>query len=267
VGRIIEVGHDVPREWINRVVFAFNPHESHFLSHVEDLVPLPPDLPAAQATLIPTMETAVTLVMDSRPVIGENVIVLGQGAVGLTTLALLAAFPLKRLIAVDRYPRRLIHSRLMGAQFTFPADDPETAHNIKALLNNEGGPGLADLVVEVSGAAEALDTAINLAGFAGRVVVGSWYGAKRVSLDLASHFHRNRIILSSSQVSTLGPSMQARWTRTRRMSVAVAQLQRVRPAGMITHSFPVEQAPEAYCLLDEHPGEALWIVLTYGESM
>ena len=55
------------------------------------------------------METAVNLVMDARPIIGERVMVIGQGIVGLLTTALLSRFPLNRLITLDRYAIRRRH--------------------------------------------------------------------------------------------------------------------------------------------------------------
>ena len=48
------------------------------------------------------METAVSLLLDGEPLIGEVVVVFGQGIVGLLTTALLARFPLEHLYAVDR---------------------------------------------------------------------------------------------------------------------------------------------------------------------
>jgi threonine dehydrogenase-like Zn-dependent dehydrogenase len=40
-------------------------------------------------------------------------------------------------------------------------------------------------------------------------------------------------------------------------------LQQVRPAQLITHRFPITQAPQAYALLDQHPEEAVQVMLTY----
>ena len=54
--------------------------------------------------------------------------------------------------------------------------------------------GKFDLVFEVSGNPKALDQAIALCGYEGRVIVGSWYGDEDKSeLNLGSHFHRNKI--------------------------------------------------------------------------
>ena len=49
------------------------------------------------------METAVNLVQDAAPILGERVLVLGQGVIGLLTASLLSEFPLETLVTVDCY--------------------------------------------------------------------------------------------------------------------------------------------------------------------
>lgn len=62
---------------------------------------------------------------------------------------------------------------------------------------------------------------------------------------------------------TLAPEHTGRWTKARRVDVAWQMLQRVDPARLITHHFPIAQAARAFLLLDERPQEAIFVVLTY----
>ena len=257
-GQVVEAGALVDPAWQNRLVFAFQPHASHFLAAPGELIPLPEDVSLEEAVFLPNMETAVNLVMDGKPVIGERVAVFGQGIVGLLTAALLAQFPLEQLVTLDRYPLRRQASRQLGAHASLDPLDPETAPKMQSLL--EGG---ADLTYELSGAPEALDGAIAATGFEGRVVVGSWYGRKRASLDLGGRFHRSRVRLISSQVSTIASTYSGRWTKARRFEVAWEMLRSVRPSRFITHRFPLSEAAQAYQLVDQHPQDALQVVFTY----
>ena len=263
VGRVAEIGAGVDESWLGRRVFAFNPHESAFHAAAADLIPVPDGLSAEEAALLPNMETAVNLVLDGAPAIGEQVAVLGQGVVGLLTAALLARGPLASLVTLDRFPRRRGQSLAWGAQASLDPGEPDALETARRLLQGGRGYAGADLVYELSGSPAALDAAIALAGFNGRIVVGSWYGSKRASLDLGGRFHRERIRLISSQVSTLAPEWSGRWTKGRRLAWAADMLARVRPAGLITHRFPAARAAEAYRLLDEAPDEAIQVVLTY----
>jgi threonine dehydrogenase-like Zn-dependent dehydrogenase len=44
-------------------------------------------------------------------------------------------------------------------------------------------------------------------------------------------------------------------------------LEQVRPAHLITHRFPLAQAAQAYAMLDQHPEEALQVILTYDKEV
>jgi 2-desacetyl-2-hydroxyethyl bacteriochlorophyllide A dehydrogenase len=254
VGRVSEIGAGVSDEWRGRLVFCFNPHESHFLAAPEMLMPVPPGLEPEEAAFLPNMETAVNLVMDGQPTIGEQVVVFGQGIVGLLTTALLTRFPLGRLVTLDRYAMRRGKSLVLGAHTSL---DPASADALASLRD------WADLAYELSGNPAALDQAIAVTGFAGRVVVGSWYGQKRAALNLGGRFHRSRIKLISSQVSTLAPEWTGRWTKTRRFQTAWNMIEQLKLAQLVTHRFPVERAAEAYALLDEHPEQAIQVILMY----
>ncbi len=251
-GRVIAAGPGADPAWLDRLVFAFHPHQSHFTAPQAGLIPIPPDIDLENALFLPNMETAVSLVMDGRPVIGERVLVLGLGIVGLLTTALLADLPLAALIGVDRYPLRRETALALGGTAAFAPDESPAA----AL-------GEADLTFELSGDPAALDLAIAHTGFDGRVLIGSWYGDKRATIDLGGRFHRSHLRLISSQVSQLHPRWRGRWTQARRLDVAWEMIRRLRPARLITHRRPLPEAPALYDLLDRRPEEALQTVFTY----
>lgn len=266
VGEVERTGRDVPEEWLNRTVFAFHSHQSRFLASPDHLIPLPASLSSEVGALLPNMETAVSFLMDGRPVIGEQVAVFGQGIVGLLTTALLARMPLGNLVTLDRYPVRRDASLRLGAATSLDPADPAAVEEVRKLLDAHQSPDGADLTYELSGSPAALDQAIAVTGYSGRVVVGSWYGAKRVNLDLGGRFHRSRIQLLGSQVSRIAPGLSGLWTKARRLQTALRMLRTINPQELITHRFPVSRAPEAYRLLHEHPEEAIQVVLTYEDS-
>ncbi|MCB0122793.1 MAG: oxidoreductase, partial [Caldilineaceae bacterium] len=116
---------------------------------------------------------------------------------------------------------------------------------------------------ELTGNPAVLTDAINCTGYSGRVVIGSWYGQKRAAIDLGGHFHRNRIQLIGSQVSTIAPQLQGRWSKTRRFETAWHMLESLDYTQLITHRLPVNDAAQAYQLLDQQPADLLQVVLTY----
>jgi threonine dehydrogenase-like Zn-dependent dehydrogenase len=262
VGRVVKISKEMRHRWLDRLVFGFQPHTSHFIAGPDELLPLPAGMAPEMGCFLPNMETAVNLVQDAAPLLGERALVFGQGIVGLLTAALLAEFPLATLVTCDCYPLRREASLSLGVTATL---DPNAIDCIKRL--RELFPSGADLSLELSGAPSALNDAIALTGFGGRVVIGSWYGEKKAALDLGGAFHRSRIQLVSSQVSTIAPGLRGRWDKARRFGVAWEALKRIQPEKWITHRFTLEQAQDAYRLLDENPQETIQVIIQYSHGI
>ncbi len=250
VGQVVETGKNVAAGWHGRFVFAFQPHQSHFITRPEFVLPLPVGMAPETAVFLPNMETAVSFVMDGQPVLGERVIVFGQGVVGLLTTRLLVQFPLAALVTVDGYALRREWSKKMGATAVFDPAEPIPVTD-------------ADLAYELSGNPAALDQAIAATGFDGRVIIGSWYGQKRADLNLGGAFHRSHMRLISSQVSHLHPRWRGRWDKARRLQTAWSMLARHGPSRLITHRFPLADAAAAYHLLDQRAETAVQPILVY----
>jgi 2-desacetyl-2-hydroxyethyl bacteriochlorophyllide A dehydrogenase len=263
VGQVVEIGRSAKKELLGRSVFCFHPHESHYVIRQDQLIQLPADIEPADAVFLAAVETGVNLLMDGRPVIGENIVIFGLGVVGLLTTALLSRLPLANLVGVDCYPLRRKNARRAGARVVLNPDAADVIDEARKVLKSETEGGGVDLVYELSGNPSALNQALAITGPGSRIVVGSWYGSKKAQIDLGGSFHRNRIRLISSQVSTLAPQFLDRWTKHRRIGVALDMIRQLNPARFITHRFDVQQATEAYNLLDKRPQEAVQVVLTY----
>jgi len=263
VGKVIKVGKEISEDWLHRRVFAFHPHQSCFCTSTESLFTLPDDIDDETALFLPSMETAVNLLLDGRPLIGENVIVIGQGIIGLLTTALLSKFPLDSLKTIESYSNRRRASVQIGADDCYDPEDPSL---LKTLGGVPGQGGITDLIFELSGSPSALNNAITLSRFHGRVVIGSWYGTKTTELDLGSFYHRGRVNLISSQVSSLSPDLTGRWDNARRLKLAGKMLKQVDLSGCITHRFSLDDASQAYSLIDKNPGETIQVIFKYQQD-
>jgi len=266
VGIIKTVGVNVDAALLGQRVFAFQPHASHFITTLANVIPVPADIAAEDAVFLPNMETAVNLVQDGSPALGERIVVLGQGIVGLLLTHLLAQFPLTQLHALDTIPLRRERALQLGVNNVF---DPFSVADISALKqqltsaeNNKG----ADLIYEVSGAPDALNLAIELSGFSSRIVIGSWYGNKTAAIALGGDAHRNRLKITTSQVSSLAPELSGRWDKSRRFALSWQMLRNQRPSQLITHRVPLSDAPVLYQRLHQSPAEILQAVFSYSHS-
>ena len=241
------VEHGTERLPPGALVFAYHPHQDRFVAADTDVVPLDPGTDPRQATLFPLVETALQLALDAGPVLREPVAVLGLGAVGLLTALLLRSAGAEVLGGEPRACRREVAGSL-GIR----AVPPEQLGELVAVAT--GGRGVP-VLVELSGAPSALAGGLALLAHEGVALVGSWYGTKPVPLPLGADFHRRRLVLRSSQVSTVPAALAGRWDRGRRRQAARRLLAELPLATLGTSEFPFSDVAGAYAAVDRgEPG-------------
>jgi 2-desacetyl-2-hydroxyethyl bacteriochlorophyllide A dehydrogenase len=234
-------------------VFAFHPHQGRFVVSADDVVPVG-EYDARAATLFPLVETALQITLDAGPRYREVTAVLGLGPVGLLTAVLLARSGAV-VLGSEPKPWRRDVARACGVE----AVEPEELEG--AVRAATGGRG-ADLVVEATGNPHVLGEALPLLAAEGVAVVASWYGSKPVTLPLGEEFHRRRLEIRSSQVSTVG-SRAARWDRRRRLATVQALLGDLPLPALASHTFPLDRADEAYAALDRGDDGIVHVALAY----
>jgi len=235
-------------------VFAFHPHQDRFVADAREVVPVD-DLDPRAATLYPMVETALQVSLDAAPRLGETVVVVGLGAVGILVAALLTRTGAV-VLGSEPEPARRAAAGAFGVRALDPDDVSE------AVTAETSGRG-TDLVVEASGNPGALASSLGLLAHEGTALVCSWYGTKPVSLPLGAEFHRRRLALRSTQVSTLPAALTARWDRRRRAELAWRLASGLPLSVLATHAFPFEQAAEAYACADRKDDGLIHAALRY----
>lgn len=143
--------------------------------------------PSAAALLGCAVTTAAgALANDARLAVGESVVVLGSGGVGLAAVRLAAlggAFP---IVAVDLHTNRLDLARALGATHTISGQTSDLFAAIRQIF----GPHSPDILLENTGQPGMIEAALAMAGRAGRVVlVGVPPRDSRAAIDtLPLHF-------------------------------------------------------------------------------
>jgi 2-desacetyl-2-hydroxyethyl bacteriochlorophyllide A dehydrogenase len=234
-------------------VFAFHPHQDRFVVSAGDVVALA-DGDARAATLFPLVETALQLSLDAGLRYGEVVAVLGLGPVGILAAILLARSG-AIVVASDPKPWRRDAARACGLEAVLPE---KLGEGVSSASRGRG----ADVLVEATGNPDVLGASLRLLAPEGVALVASWYGAKPVTLPLGGDFHRRRLEIRSSQVSTLG-SRAGRWDRQRRLETTRALLDELPVSALASHTFPFERAPDAYAALDRGDDGLVHVALAY----
>jgi len=240
VGEVAESGE---------AVFAFHPHQDVFTARASELIPLPTIDPAS-ATLFPLVETALQVTLDAGTGYRDRVIVLGAGVLGLLTGLLLQRSGWRPLIAEPQAWRRDLANSL-------GVNTAEPEELVKAEV---------PLVIDASGNPDAPAMALNMLAHEGTLLVASWFGTKPVMLPLGGAFHRRRLIIRSTQVSTVPARLSGTWTRSRRRREAVELLAELPLAQLCTHVFAFADAAEAFRAVDQGKPGLMHAVLDYDRS-
>jgi 2-desacetyl-2-hydroxyethyl bacteriochlorophyllide A dehydrogenase len=261
VGRVLDSGPGVNDLSPNDLVFVHHPHQEAFTVPADLPVRLPEGVDPAAGLFVANLETALNVVHDAPLRLGETALVFGQGVIGLLVTQLLKRAGADLVLAVDPIDKRRKLALEVGADAVFEPGEDLSGRVLEAT----GGRG-ADLAVEASSSAAALQAAVDAVAAEGTVVVASWYGTKPVTLSLGGHFHRGRVRVRSSQVGGMNPELGPRWDRGRRTDVVLGLLPKLRLEGLVSHRIPFEEAPQAYRLVDGRPDETVQVVLTHGEG-
>jgi 2-desacetyl-2-hydroxyethyl bacteriochlorophyllide A dehydrogenase len=243
VGSIVERGvGPLPDEGTR--VFALAPHGAAHILAGRDVRPIRSDIPPHRAAIAANLETALTCVWDASASIGESAVVLGGGLIGILIAWLLDRTGAKVTLIDPRIGRRACASSLVPRAEVLEA--AEAKHHARA-----------DVVVEATGNPAALDAAIQCAAQEARVVVASFYGRRRAPVDLGDAFHRRRLTLVASQVSSIPARLLSRFNTERRFGIVEDLLGEPNLDGLIAKPVPFEEAPNLYAKLDSGDAETL----------
>lgn len=129
--------------------------------------PLPENMGPVVGCLVDPLACAIHAVHRAAPANGAAVVVVGQGSSGLCVTAALKQLTGARIAVADLNPERLALGAAFGADLTLNPTKDDVPARIRQWNNGE----LADIVIEVTGAAGGAQLALSLAKFGGRVVV------------------------------------------------------------------------------------------------
>ena len=202
-------------------------------------------------------------VRKARIELGEPVIVLGQGLVGLMALQLVklsGGFP---VIGVDLSDRRLAASLKLGADYVINPAREDLERRAPELTDGKG----ASVVIEATGSPAVVPSALMVAGRFGRVILlGSTRG--ETTLNLYAHVHRKglQIIGAHNSSRPRHESTHGFWTFQDDSRLVLRLIERgaLRVNGLATRA-SFGKARDAYEKLIHAKDDVIGILLDWTE--
>jgi threonine dehydrogenase-like Zn-dependent dehydrogenase len=200
---------------------------------------------AGLAALVEPVSIAVRAVVRARVEPGERVVVLGAGPIG-QSVALAALDRDAEVLLVDPLQSRLDIGRGLGAQELRWTTEPEVQAFVADWTDDEGAP----VVIDATGAAEAIEAGIEMVALAGRVAIVGMSGAQ-VAVRVG--------VFAEKEIDVLGVACCG----DDEFVTAVDLVERHGEAlkALITHEFPLEDAPAAIAFAIDNPAEVMKVMI------
>jgi (R,R)-butanediol dehydrogenase/meso-butanediol dehydrogenase/diacetyl reductase len=153
----------VPRAVLGRTLFA-----------------LPDEVNDRAGALVEPLAVGLHAVGRAEVSVGETVVVLGAGPIGLAVLVFLRLAAVDRVIVADPSALRREAARRLGAELTIDPVDSSTIEAVAAVTGRgvSRSSARADVVIDCAGVPAAFEDALRLARPGGRVVLCAMYGRK-----------------------------------------------------------------------------------------
>lgn len=169
-------------------------------------------------------------VLNGRIAPGSNVAIVGAGPIGLATLLTAQFYAPARIIMIDLDDNRLAVARRFGATDTFNSGRDAVAERVRDLTEGRG----VDAAIEAVGVPATFELCQQLVGPGGVIANVGVHGTK-VDLHLEELWSRN-ITITTRLVDTV----------TTPMLLKTVEAERLQPAQLVTHRFPLDGILDAY---------------------
>jgi len=253
VGVIEAVGAAVKGFVVGERVFVMRPHDALVAVPQQQVYRVPASATDEQAVFTTLCEIGLHALRRGTPSLGENVAIIGQGIIGLATLAVARSWGL-RTIALDLDEQRLAFSRGMGADLVVNPRDPDYEARIATFCGPEG----VDLVVEAASSWRAIETAYRIVRRRGCISVVARHTDIPDFNPIQDGMMTKEVLFTTSYAhpATDAPPDLLRWTRPRdnRLLLELMGKGRLDMRPAISHRIAPEELPMIYRRL--HAGDA-----------
>ena len=218
------------------------------INHVNTLVHVPDGMSDAEATLVVTAGTAMYgLDVVAGLIAGEGVVVAGPGPIGLMGVAVAKALGADPVILTGTRDGRLEKGKALGADHVVNVRNEDPVQAVKRITNGAG----VSYVLECSGASEALNQSARMVSRGGKICLAAFPGEPAL-VDVA-YIVRNNIYVYG--IRGEGKSATHR-------AAALMKQKRFDATLIHTHTFPLEELPEALRYARDRVEDAIKVVVT-----
>jgi len=206
---------------------------THAAAPTHRLIPVPDDVPMEHALGEP-IACVVNVAQAANPEPGDDLVLIGCGAMGLMTLTLLGRSEAASITAVDIRADRLALASELGATHLINAKETDAW---RAILNQTRGKG-AEVVLEFSGSPAGFDLAANVVRYTRAKLLVPASHMKPATYDLWP------LALNGTQVIFAHPAWSLDFDEDMRRGLKMLRQGLFAMDRVLTHRFTLEEAAQ-----------------------
>ena len=216
--------------------------------------PIPDNVSYEEAAVLDCLAVGVHAIHKAGTTITDSVAVIGDGAIGLSTLEVAKATGAKKVALIGHHHKNLEIAKKVGAGIAINSAEED---EVERIMQFTGGSG-CDVVFETVGSTSGtMGKAIQMAKPGGKIVVVGIF-TKPVELELWRSLRYEIDIIFSYSYST--------WKGITEFEIALDLLSRGKldAKSLITHRFPLDSISDAFqAALNKEESGALKVLITY----
>lgn len=171
--------------------FAYDgAYAEYLLVPVYALRAVPDSISDIQAAMLEPLGVALGTLDKASAKLGDTLLILGAGSIGLNMLAAAKAAGLRRITVMERSGGRLALAKKMGARYTIASEQCDAEAELRGIYPD--GP---DLIIDCTGAESCAQLALRIAPKDGRIALAGYGRGANFSLPIDDiHIKNLRVI-------------------------------------------------------------------------
>ena len=223
----------------------------YIVSGPERMILLPDHGPLDEWVMCQPSGTVLYSCQQMPNLLGKNVVVLGQGSIGLSFTMITSRSGARSVIGIDLLDNRLEKAREFGATHTV---NPERENVEEAVAEITGGEG-PDVVVEAAGYPDTFNMAFRLIKQFGTVIVFGIQADDFVPIEHNLLMEKQPRIIPTTGARSGDPTSHIKEI------VGLRERGWCDPSGLITHRIGFSQVQEAYDMYEQRLDDVIKVVM------
>lgn len=207
---------------------------------------LPDNVSTKEGALVEPLSVGLHAAVQGNVKLGDKVVILGAGTIGLVTLLACKAYGATEVTVVDVIEKRLELAKKLGAARVINAKNENAVETIMALTNGEG----IDKVIETAGSEHTIKQCPYLVKRGGTIVLVGL--APKDIID----FNFMQIMVKEADIKTV-----FRYRNLYPTAIGAIADGKINVNGIVTHEFDFEDSSKAFDFVIENKNDVVKAVI------